>query len=80
LPLLATRCGGYEELVTHKENGWLVDVGNPKQIADGIKLLSNNTGISKELALKAKQHVVNNYDISVMLKAYEDVYDEVLNR
>ena len=79
LPLLATRCGGYEELVTHKENGWLVEVGNSDVIAEAIELLSSKPEIRAELASRAKQHVVETFDLNVMLHEYESTYDAVLN-
>lgn len=79
LPLLATRCGGYEELVTDRENGWLVDVGNPVAIADAISLLAEKPEIRAKLAEKARKHVVETFDISVMLSAYERIYGQLIS-
>jgi glycosyltransferase involved in cell wall biosynthesis len=78
LPLLATRCGGYEELVTHQENGWLVEIGNPKVLAAAIELLAEDPELRTSLASRAKKHVLETFDISVMLKEYEQMYDQML--
>ncbi len=79
LPLLATRCGGYEELVIDRENGWLVDVGDSGAIADAIETLVDSPKTRTELAEQARKHVIETFDISVMLGAYEAVYDDVLS-
>lgn len=79
LPLLATRCGGYEELVTSRENGWLVDVSNPVAIADAVGTLAAEPEIRAELAKKARKHAVETFDISVMLNAYERIYDQLMS-
>ena len=79
LPVIATRCGGYEELVTHAENGWLVGVGNPQAIAEGIRLLVADEKIRKKLAINARLHAVDKYDIKVMLETYQKIYDGLIN-
>ncbi len=79
LPLLATRCGGYEELITDRENGWLVDVGSPVAIADAISLLATKPEIRAKLAEKARKHAVETFDISVMFNAYERIYDQLMS-
>ena len=78
LPLLATRCGGYEELVTDRENGWLVEVGSPEAIAEAIKSLATAPEIRAKLAEMAKKHAVETFDSSAMFKAYERVYDHLM--
>ena len=74
-PLVATRCGGYEELVTDGENGLLVEVGNPMAIADVLELLARETGLQETLALQARKHVVETFDFRVMLAEYEKIYN-----
>jgi glycosyltransferase involved in cell wall biosynthesis len=75
LPLVATRCGGYEELVADRENGVLVDVGDPRAIADALELLVNDVGLQDKLAQQARKHVIETFDLSAMLAGYEKVYD-----
>jgi glycosyltransferase involved in cell wall biosynthesis len=75
--LLATRCGGYEELVTDRENGWLVEVGSPEAIAEAIQFLVAAPEVRIELAEKARKHAIATFDISVMLNAYERIYDSL---
>jgi len=76
LPLLATRCGGYEELVTHRQNGWLVTPGDPQALADAIKLLVSDAAIRETMAHNALQHVQATFDEQVMFDAYQAIYDQ----
>ena len=78
LPIVATRCGGYEELVTDRENGWLVEVGNPVAIAHAVEALDANPELRAALAEKAKRHAIATFDLEVMLAAYENTYDRLL--
>jgi glycosyltransferase involved in cell wall biosynthesis len=77
LPVIATHCGGYEELVTHGENGWLVEAGNPRAIAEGVALLAGDKDLRMKLASNARLHAVGKYDIKAMLEAYEGIYDRL---
>ena len=77
LPLIATRCGGYEELVTHLENGWLVEVGNPQAIADAIELVAADAELRSTLSENARKHAVETFDMAAMLNAYETIYDQL---
>lgn len=78
LPIVATRCGGYEELVTDRENGWLVEVGNPQAIADAIEMLAVKPELRAALAKKASKHAIETFDLEVMLAAYEKTYDRLM--
>jgi len=77
LPLVATRCGGYEGLITNGVNGLLVEVGNPEAIATAIKRLAADSVLQEKLAENARKHAISTFDIRVMLNAYERVYDKL---
>jgi glycosyltransferase involved in cell wall biosynthesis len=79
LPLIATRCGGYERLVSDRENGWLVEVGNPRAIADAIQQVAGDPGLRARLAENARQYAIETFDISVMLQAYQTLYEQLIN-
>lgn len=79
LPLLATRVGGYEELVSDRENGWLVPAGSPQAIAEAIQQLGADTGLRDRLAENARRHVQATFDSRVMFERYQTVYDRLLN-
>jgi glycosyltransferase involved in cell wall biosynthesis len=75
LPVIVTRSGGPEEIVTHGENGWIVEAGSPQAIADAIVLLSAREDLCACLAKKGKDHAVSVFDMSVMINSYQRLYD-----
>jgi len=75
LPILATRSGGPEEIITHGENGWLIEVGNPQAMAEGIERLVTDKDLATTLAKKGNKHVMQTFDIGVMLSAYKALYE-----
>ena len=79
LPMVATRCGGYEALISDGENGLLVDVGNPKAISVAIEKLAADTELQGRLGNNAKAYAIEAYDQQVMLMAYERIYAHFLN-
>jgi len=74
LPVIATRSGGPEEIITHGENGWLVEKENPQLMADAIDFLCADSRLILALAQQARTHVVDTFDLGVMLAGYEKVY------
>jgi glycosyltransferase involved in cell wall biosynthesis len=78
LPLVATRCGGYEELVSHGEDGWLVEVSNPRAIAEALELVSTDAGLQAKLSENAVKRATGTFDISVMLNAYKQLYAQLI--
>lgn len=78
LPVIATRSGGPEEIVTHEENGWLVEPGNPDAIANAVEKLVTDRELSKTLAANGREHAIQTFDMHAMLNAYEGIYDNLL--
>jgi len=76
LPVIATRSGGPQEIITHAENGWLVEVDNPQQIAEAIEKLTNDKDLSKRLAKSGQKHVIQTFDIKNMINSYEAIYQK----
>ena len=75
LPMVATRCGGYVGLITDRENGVLVNIGDPYAITDGIEMVMADAGLRKVMSQNARKHAISTFDIQVMLGAYRSVYD-----
>ena len=78
LPVLVTRSGGPEEIVTHGENGWMIDSGSPHAIAEALLKLAADTTLAARLAKKGKEHANSSFDIASMLSAYEKIYVQLL--
>jgi glycosyltransferase involved in cell wall biosynthesis len=78
LPVIVTRSGGPEEIVTHGENGWMVDPGNPEAIAEAVEKLATDRDLGEILSTKGQKHAAITFDIDTMLSAYQEVYDKLL--
>jgi len=80
VPVIATKCGGPEEIVTHGVNGWMIQPGSPEEIVTAVELLSDDPGLREALVNKAHKHVEHNFDIQAMLDSYVAVYTKLLEK
>lgn len=78
LPVVVTRSGGPQEIVSHAENGWMVESGNPQAIAEGIARLATDPELRAKLATNGKVRAVSTYGLEAMLSAYQAYYTAVL--
>ena len=74
LPVVATRSGGPQEIITHKTNGWLVDPDDPQLIADTLEKLSTDQELKQRLAKAGQNHAINTFDVKNMINSYEKIY------
>ena len=78
LPVVATRSGGPQEIITHEINGWLVNPGDPQLIADALEKLGSDNELRQRLAQSGQKHAVNTFDAKNMISAYEAIYQRFL--
>ena len=78
LPVLATRCGGPEEILEHGQDGLLVEAANPEALATGIRQLITNPGFCHTLALAAQKSVAEKFSEDSMLEKYLTVYRQAI--
>lgn len=77
LPVVVTRSGGPEEIITHGKNGWIVDAGDHVAIADALERLTADHGLCASLAAKGRKHAQDSFGVDAMLRAYENVYTDI---
>ena len=58
LPIIATKVGGIPEIITHGENGILVDPDSPIQLRQGIKTLLEQPEFAQKLAKEGAKSVI----------------------
>lgn len=78
LPIVATRCGGPEEILTHEETGWLVNPDNPRALAEAMLRLSSNDTLAQKLAAAGQYHSRACFGIDAMVNSYQQIYESVL--
>jgi glycosyltransferase involved in cell wall biosynthesis len=74
--VIATKCGGAEEIITDKENGFLVENKNPTLIADILQNVITNKINSNHIPKNAYDYVAKNYDKNVIMKTLDNIIKE----
>ena len=80
VPVVATDTGGVAEVVIDGETGRLVPAGNPAAAAEAVVALAADAGLRTRLAAAARSQLTEEFDIRLMVRALEDIYDDVLGR
>ena len=78
LPVLVTRCGGPEEIITHAQNGWMVDKDNAQALAEGLIFLLGHERERQKISENALSHVRNFFSLDKMVSEYESLYKGVV--
>ena len=78
LPVVATRCGGPEEIISHGVHGLLVEPGRPEAVAAAIRRLVRSPGEARALAAAGREMVEERFTVDRMVKQYERLYEECL--
>ena len=78
VPVIATRCGGPEEILRHLDNGILVDACCPEKIVKGISELYGNKRRKLDLISRGINSVTTFYANETVLKKYENMYAKLL--
>ncbi|HSC68115.1 MAG TPA: glycosyltransferase [Cellvibrio sp.] len=78
LPVIATRCGGPEEILEHLKTGYLVPIERPDQLAAAIDYVLENPEFADQLARAGQEHMRNLFSLDAMLLAYQDNYQRLL--
>ena len=76
-PVIASKVGGLKDLVLSKVTGLLSDPGNIRQLANSILYLVNNDDKAREMGLRGKHLVKENFTIEKAVDKFEVVYREI---
>ncbi|MCX6779059.1 MAG: glycosyltransferase [Candidatus Magasanikbacteria bacterium] len=77
LPIVASKIDGILDIIKDGESGLLVEPKNPVVLAKAMEELLNNEEKAKLMAMKAYENIKNNFDISVVVKKYEDLFKKI---
>jgi glycosyltransferase involved in cell wall biosynthesis len=68
LPVVASNRGGIPSIVTDGETGLLFDPTQPKQLADCLRRVLRDPGLSRRLGRAARAVVVDRYDLGPLVE------------
>ena len=78
LPIIATNVGGIPELVQDGENGLLVPLKHPEEIAEAALRLNADEKLLTKMSDNARNTVLQKYTKDIVLEHYLKVYESVL--
>lgn len=77
-PVVATRSGGPEQIVTDGETGLLVPTRDPRAISDALQRLHRDPELARRLGIAGDLDVRRRFTAERMVSDYERVYREAL--
>jgi glycosyltransferase involved in cell wall biosynthesis len=80
LPIITTDQGAITESVINGVNGFIVEPGNPKQIAEKIGILMNSPELKKMMGKESRCLYLKNFTEEKMVERMSVVFNSVLNQ
>lgn len=71
--LIATKCGGPEEIISQRETGLLVPVKDINAMADAMTTLANDANLREQYAIAGKNYVRNKFSTQEYLQQIKTV-------
>ena len=78
LPIVATRSGGSDEVVSDGVQGLLVPAGDHDALGDAILRAAADAALRRALGEQGRAHAVGTFSLGAMLRSYESLYGELL--
>lgn len=78
--VISTNCGGMEELIEHKKEGWIVPTRSPESLAEAIIDFNKKTDTALDkIRYDARKKIEKKFTEKNMLQGMESLYIECLN-
>jgi len=77
VPVVATRFGGPAEVITHGENGFLVDPTDTEELARAIEVLVCDPELRREMGHRARRIVEERYSWEVSAQLHKNLYSRL---
>lgn len=80
VPQVASKIGGFKEIIKDGVTGFLVDPENPEAIASKVIELINDNDLRKKIGKSARQYVIENFEWNKNVDQMIDEYYKILKR
>ena len=77
LPVITTKVGGLPELITHGQDGWLIDAGDVGQLEQALVTLAQEPELRQRIGAAARRRVAAQYSREAVLPKLEAIYTSV---
>jgi glycosyltransferase involved in cell wall biosynthesis len=79
LPVIATPVGALKSIITHEENGILIQPGNREQLSESLEVMISNAESSLRLGRAARLTVLDQYSAEGSTAKYLSLFQSTLN-
>lgn len=76
--VIASNIGGCVELIKHQQNGLLVSPSDKDELYEAIDKIADNPGLRARLAQEARQTVVDQFSIEIVISQTLPLYDKLV--
>jgi glycosyltransferase involved in cell wall biosynthesis len=80
LPVIATRCGGPEEIVVDGETGWLVQANGAESLEQGMRLFYADANRREAYGQAGQRRAGELYRLDLMIERYQALYESVVGK
>lgn len=77
LPVVSTAVGGVPDLLANGKEGFLERPGDARGLAKSMAFLLNSPGTRQSMGAAAARRAKENFDVSKMVQAYEQLYENL---
>ncbi|EIV99339.1 glycogen synthase [Thermoanaerobacter siderophilus] len=79
-PVVASATGGIKEVVVHEETGFLVEPGNPEELAKYINILLNNKDLAIKFGENGRKRIEEMFSWESIAKKTYEMYKDVIEK
>jgi glycosyltransferase involved in cell wall biosynthesis len=76
LPVITTRHSGLPEQVVDGENGYLVDEGDYRALAERILAIAEHPGLLPAMSERSRKHVERHYNAATLIAQQIEAYEQ----
>lgn len=80
IPVVSTRSGGPDGIITNEIDGYLVALDDEKMMAQKLAHLLTDGALNQRMGEAARGKIMRQYEAGVASKAFLDIYDELLSK
>ena len=80
LPIVSTAAGGVPDMFEHGKEGFVVATGDTAAFSQCMSILFQDEEARASLGMAAERRAKEKYDVSTMVRAYEEIYEHLIER
>lgn len=80
LPVIATKSGGMQEVITHNHNGMLADIYDADALATNILQLISDEASCRQTGIYARQRITEQFTIEHQADVFDTVYTNLVKK